>query len=62
MVRKKETQTRGDTREEFKSRAKKAVKLELKQEKSSLDNLKSESDSEEQQFEIEEILDSKTKK
>ena len=60
MVRKKETKTRGETREEFKSRAKKAVKLE--QEKSSLDNLKSESDSEEQQFEIEEILDSKTKK
>ena len=60
MVRKKETQTRGETREEFKSRATKAVKLE--QEKSSLDNLKSKSDSEEQQFEIEEILDSKTKK
>ena len=65
MVRKKETKTRGETRVEFKNRAKKGLKLELNEDKkSSLDNLKSESEneSEEEQFEIEKILDSKTKK
>ena len=63
MVRKKETKTRGETREEFQNRAKKGMKLDIKPEKvgkSSLDNLKSESENEEEeQFEIEEILDSK---
>ena len=67
MVRKKETKTRGETREEFKNRAKKGMKLEINREKvgkSSLDNLKSESEneSEEEQYEIEEILDSKKTK
>ena len=67
MVRKKETKTRGETREEFKNRAKKGMKLEINREKvgkSSLDNLKpeSENESEEEQYEIEEILDSKKTK
>ena len=67
MVREKETKTRGVTREEFQNRAKEGMKLEIKSEKvgkSSLGNLKTESEneSEEEQFEIEEILDSKKNK
>ena len=67
MVREKETKTRGVTREEFQNRAKEGMKLEIKSEKvgkSSLGNLKTESEneSEEEQYEIEEILDSKKTK